>query len=136
MAIDQSALKNLAEDWDTEHFLCDLPGKWEYSWLSLADDKVAGFSINSIKPTSIHVHRIVVSLPFQGYGIGRRLLRKSAQSASERNIEQLTLRVAVRNETAVQFYRQLGFDEVGTTNGEYLDLAIALNKLCHPNNRA
>lgn len=129
-AIDRAELDGLAEVWESEHFFYELPGKWECSWLATAGEQTAGFSINSIKPGgALHVHRIVVSRAFQGQGIGRGLLRETANSALARNLERVTLRVAARNAASVDFYRRVGFTEVGAAGMEYLDLAIESKSL-------
>jgi ribosomal protein S18 acetylase RimI-like enzyme len=106
LAIDE---KTLGEKWERRHFLLDLPGKWEYSVIAFDAGKPAGFVIASIKSEGLHVHRIVVASSYQGRGLGTQLLQRVAQSALQRDISLITLRVAAQNLGAIRFYNRLGF---------------------------
>lgn len=94
------------EYWGSEHFLADLPGKWELSF-SVADDagKLAAFLIASEKKDSVHIHKFVVDKPYQQMGLGSRML----SYLKEKNTKPLTLKVHVDNLHAIDFYTRKGF---------------------------
>lgn len=111
VALDREALD---DGWTSREFLLDLPGKWEVSRLALdGSGRVAGFLVASIKPSGIHVHRLVVAGAFRGRGLGRDLLREVAADAGARGILLVTLKVAPSNGDALRFYARLGFEESG-----------------------
>jgi ribosomal-protein-alanine N-acetyltransferase len=111
VALDRATLE---EAWGSREFLLELPGKWELSRLALDwTGRVAGFAVASIKPTGVHVHRLVVAAGFRGRGLGRALLKSVAADAAGRGVSTLTLKVGVSNEEARRFYENLGFDESG-----------------------
>jgi len=114
----------MGEKWERQHFLLDLPGKWECSWIVLDGERAVGFVIVSMKPEGLHVHRIAVASSYQGQGLGTRLLQYVAQCAVQRNISRITLRVAKQNTEAIGFYHRLGFHQQ-LAHAELLDLATA-----------
>ena len=124
-AIDRDTL---AEAWEAHHYQSELPGKWEASWIALDGDRATGFVIASVKPASLHVHRLAVAGSERGKGIGRELLRRVARNAQEKGRPVVTLKVNERNEGAIQFYHRLGFQEVGAGNGN-LSLEVDVARL-------
>ena len=98
------------ERWERDHFLHEMPGKWLSSRLATDDaGNPTGFLVASIKPDAIHVHRVVVKATHRGQGIGTRLLQAVAQSARERAIPTITLKVPKSNTDAIRLYQRLGF---------------------------
>lgn len=101
--------ETIGEKWEPRHFQLELPSKWECSWMAMLEQKVIGFVIASLKPESIHVHRIAVHPTFRGQGIGVQLLRRVAECGLARNQSFLTLVVSENNRGAIRFYERLGF---------------------------
>lgn len=118
------------EVWERRHFLHELPGKWECSWIALEADEAVGFVIASLKSHGLHVHRIVVHSEHRRRGLGRILLQRAAERAVERGLPQLTLRVPEQNRGAVAFYHRLGFQQQDRQAG-HLELAIDPRRLLH-----
>lgn len=118
------------EDWERGHFLHELPGKWECSWVALEADRVVGFVIASVKSHGLHVHRIVVHGAHRRRGLGRVLLQRVAERAVERGLRQLTLRVPEQNHGAAAFYHRLGFHQQQRQAG-HVDLVIDPRRLLH-----
>jgi ribosomal protein S18 acetylase RimI-like enzyme len=99
--------------WTLEHYLGELDRKWELSSATFIDDKICGFIIVSEKPESLHVHRIVVDKEMQGYGIGRKLIKKTAEDTRKAGKDTVTLKAEIDNEQVKGFYKSLGFEIVG-----------------------
>lgn len=80
-------------------------------------DEVAGlatcfinFSTFKVKPY-INVHDIVMDARYRGKGLGRQLLQKIIDIATERHYCKVTLEVREDNHVAKTLYQSLGFDE-------------------------
>jgi [ribosomal protein S18]-alanine N-acetyltransferase len=99
-----------AEPWTAEAFACDLPEKFELSVAALdGDGRLVGFAVASRKGMDVHLHRLAVDEAARGRGIGELLVRRLAQSALDRGLGTMTLKVDGDNEGAIRFYRRLGF---------------------------
>lgn len=112
---------NIGEPWTSDHYLSDLPGKWECSALAFDAAENAnpiGLVVASIKPDSVHIHRLAVDSSHQGHGIGKRLIQYVARRAAHRHICLVTLKVAAHNSNAIGFYERLGFaiEDAGNEN--------------------
>jgi ribosomal protein S18 acetylase RimI-like enzyme len=82
----------------------------------LAGDEVAGlatcfinFSTFKVKPF-INLHDIVIEPAFKGKGLGRLLLQKVVEIATEKNCCKVTLEVREDNEVAKSLYQSEGFE--------------------------
>jgi GNAT superfamily N-acetyltransferase len=64
---------------------------------------------------SVRVHWVLVVPERQRRGIGRALISRMADWASEHRYAALVLETTTEQEAAVAFYRALGFDEIGRT---------------------
>ena len=68
------------------------------------------FSTFKAKPY-LNIHDVIVKKMFRGLGIGRRLMERCLEIASERKYCKVTLEVRYDNSNAQKLYRSLGFDE-------------------------
>lgn len=93
------------EYWSAGHFLTDLPGKWELSFLVLFESKLVGFLIASRKEASVHIHKFVVDGPMQRSGLGSSMLRRLKDITPDI----ITLKVKTDNKKALAFYLKEGF---------------------------
>lgn len=87
-----------------------------FSVLAFAEDEPIGlancfelFSTFACQPL-INIHDLAVTKPYRGRGVGRALLQKVEQVASERGCCKLTLEVLERNERACCLYESFGFE--------------------------
>jgi len=98
------------EYWREEHFLKELPGKFEYSWIALIHGKIIGFIIASIKEgKKIHIHKLFVHESFQNIKTGSKLISCLEEKAKINDIEFITLYVDEQNLLAKRFYTKHGF---------------------------
>ncbi len=99
--------------WTLEHYMGELNRKWELSSAVYKGDQLCAFIINSEKPESLHVHRIVVSKELQGLGIGKKLIAKIVDDAKRLGKNAVTLKAENDNPQSLGFYKGLNFEIVG-----------------------
>jgi len=86
-------------------------GEWLVGFMDLAFDTVCPVpAINGIE-----VLRLYVQAPFQGCGIGRRLMAMAERKAQERVAAHVWLTAWVGNARALKVYPALGYRDVGAT---------------------
>lgn len=109
--IDEMGPRFCTFPWDRNHYLLDLKGKWALSQLahSLESD-IAGVWVasNTVKDTC-HTHRILVSKKYQGRGIAKSMFEHLEKKARQIGLMKMTIEVSCLNETALMFYKKLGF---------------------------
>ena len=79
----------------------------------------------------LEIKRIYLLSPFQGTGIGKRLMQEALDYAKHHNSRRLLLGVHSRNTNAIAFYQKSGYKIVGERkfkvgHHEYNDLIMAL----------
>jgi ribosomal protein S18 acetylase RimI-like enzyme len=99
--------------WTLEHYMSELNRKWEISHAVFCDGRLCAFIINSEKPESLHVHRIVVSKELHGQGIGKKLINRIAEDAKRLGKNAVTLKAENDNAQSLGFYKGLNFEIVG-----------------------
>jgi ribosomal protein S18 acetylase RimI-like enzyme len=79
----------------------------------------------------LEIKRLYLLHPFQGNGIGRRLMEEALTYAREQNCRRVLLEVYSGNPSAIVFYEKLGFVNVGkrsfkVINNYYEHITLAL----------
>ncbi len=96
--------------WREEHFLKDLPGKWELGQLAVAaDGTVTGFWIASGAGPDAHTHRVGLAPGYRKAGVGQAMFEALRAAARRRGHRRLTLTVSACNPAANRFYERLRF---------------------------
>lgn len=114
------------EYWQLEHFLAELPEKWQLSLAAWSSGRPIGYAIVSKKePTCAHLHHFAVAPSVRGRGIGRELLARAEANAGERGCVRMTLKVATESAGAIRFYERNGFRTEDAEHG-YLTMAKVL----------
>jgi ribosomal-protein-alanine N-acetyltransferase len=67
----------------------------------------------------MHIHNLAVDPPWQGRGLGRRLLELSLGVGARRGAQRALLEVRQSNWSAQRLYRSLGFQGVAVRRGYY-----------------
>lgn len=62
---------------------------------------------------SLEIERIYIKNKFQKHGLGKYLLNKAMEIAMERNKRKIWLGVWEKNESAIAFYKKMGFVQTG-----------------------
>ena len=82
-------------------------------WLATIDGEVVGMVGVIQTEDEIELEPIVVSEPWRGRGIGRQLAERVVAEARAAGMGQLLARPVARNEAAIRFFHDLGFDALG-----------------------
>ena len=86
-----------------------------------AESGIAGFAIAAFIPPQAELETIAVAAEFQRQGIARRLFLKLLAEFKDRQITEVMLEVRESNAAAREFYRSLGFAEIGRRPGYYAE---------------
>ncbi|ALP39153.1 GNAT family acetyltransferase [Paenibacillus sp. IHB B 3084] len=62
---------------------------------------------------SLEIERIYVKKKFQNHGLGKYMLNKAMEIATEHNKKKIWLGVWEKNENAIAFYKKMGFVQTG-----------------------
>src|SRR5437667_6895382 len=84
-------------------------------WVAEVDGRVIGFTslvIDAERPVG-ELEPIVVSREARGAGVGRLLAERVVSAARELGLRRLDVRPATRNDAAIAFFHDLGFDTLG-----------------------
>lgn len=97
-------------EWSAEHFLKEIPGKWELSQVALlADGTLGGFWIASSASSDAHTHRVAVAKAIRREQVGSNLFEAVVNAAKRLGHKRITLTVNRLNVIAHRFYERLGF---------------------------
>ena len=98
-------------NWKLDNFLQELPDKWVMS--SYAVDQMnqpIGYLIASVKGGAAHIHRIIVAPTWRSKKLGTALIRNLEEQIQKFNLARITLKVDVKNYSAIGFYCKLNFE--------------------------
>lgn len=84
----------------------------DHIWVAEMDGRVVGMA-GLIPGDEAELEPIVVSEPFRGSRIGRRLAETVIAAVRDSGIRQLRVRPVARNDLAIRFFHSLGFDILG-----------------------
>jgi len=112
----------LEEAYDLDKLKQELSNEESFFYFIYQDDKLSGYSklnegnaqTDIYDPISLEVERIYVLKDCQGKGIGRYLMNKAVEIASQRNKFYMWLGVWEKNKKALEFYKRSGFYRIGT----------------------
>lgn len=88
-------------------------------WVGEKAGQVVAYGIVTVGAGESHVLNVCVSPAMHGRGYGRRMMEKLMQAAKQKQAEMMILEVRPSNTRAVNLYRDLGFNEIGTRKGYY-----------------
>ena len=91
-------------------------------YLAETDDRVAGYAKLNVGAAqteprggdALEVQRIYVRGQFKRHGLGRLMIERAIDEAASRGLSRVWLGVWEHNGDALQFYRSLGFEVVGS----------------------
>jgi ribosomal-protein-alanine N-acetyltransferase len=110
--------------WTPEHFLKELPGKWDLSF-ALWRERPVGYCIMSRREGGVHIHQFMVAPAERRRGVGAAMIVEAKARAS-RAARRLTLKISRTNRAGLRFYERHGFALDGEEGG-YLRLAARLD---------
>lgn len=110
------------EYWTSEHFLKEMPRKWDLSFaLWRHGEPIAYAVVSEREPEHAHLHHFMLATAYRGRHLGSRFLWFVKRHVSKRGYQRLTVKVAVVNVVALRFYRMRGF-AILANDGRYLTL--------------
>lgn len=111
------------ERWNEQHFLKELKGKWDYSFIAILNEEIVGFIICSIKNThTLHIHRLAVRKDQQKKGIGMKLINKIIDSVinNSNDVKDITLKIDENNKSVQKFYEKFYFRHICVEENNYI----------------
>jgi ribosomal protein S18 acetylase RimI-like enzyme len=98
------------------------------------NSKIVGVCVGEYLKTKkeLNIAKLHIQSEFQGQGIGKNLMERMTKVFSP--VEKITLEVEVNNQKAIQFYKKIGFIEVGTvsyTTGKLSMKCIEMESYLH-----
>ncbi|MCP4361412.1 MAG: GNAT family N-acetyltransferase [Chloroflexi bacterium] len=82
-------------------------------WVAEVDGNVVGLTGLISDVDEPELEPIVVNSSYRGLGIGRRLIETVMEAARQKGVRQLKVRPVGRNEQAIQFFHEQGFNVIG-----------------------
>jgi ribosomal protein S18 acetylase RimI-like enzyme len=126
-------LKELpGEYWEAEHFLKDLPGKFQVSCCAFTEgSKLAGYIIASFPDSSsVHIHKFMIAGKLRGRHYGQNLLDFFEGIVRDSNLSNITLKVRAENNNAIRFYKRAGFEiESECIDSKNSEILLTMRKL-------
>lgn len=108
--------------WSKKLFLNELANPNSHIILAKDEtDTLLGFACFWIVANEAHILNIVVHPGFRRQGIAKRLLGYVMEFSIDKSASCFVLEVRDRNKAAIEFYKGLGFKEVGLRKGYYAD---------------
>ncbi|MGV0642682.1 ribosomal protein S18-alanine N-acetyltransferase [Mycolicibacterium sp. XJ879] len=108
------------DPWPTRAFLAELAAKHIHYVAARAQDKLVGYAgiarLGRKRPYEYEIHTVGVDPAYQGQGIGRELVARLLEIASDAMV---FLEVRTDNEAAIKLYESLGFVIVGVRRRYY-----------------
>jgi len=71
-------------------------------------------TVTKVRPHTAHIPQVAVAVPFQGRGLGSRLMAEALQDVAREGFKEVTLTVTDANADAVRFYKRIGFETFKT----------------------
>lgn len=88
-------------------------------WIYQEYGMLLAYGIMSIGAGEAHILTLCVRPEYQRKGLGKMMLLHLLQMARDHKVETILLEVRPSNNTAVELYRKLGFNEVGHRHDYY-----------------
>jgi len=108
--------------WSAEAFHNELSQNMFAKYMVMEQDGVIlGYGGMWLIVDEAHVTNIAIREPYQGMGLGRKLLSELMRTAYWLGARRMTLEVRVSNERAQRLYRKYGFAPSGIRPGYYSD---------------
>ena len=97
------------EYWTNEHFLKELPLKYELSQVAFLDTQAVGYIIASKKTDAVYIHKFMVDSTYRDMQIGSRLQKVFEENAMHLGHKSVQLSVIHNNLAALRFYKKNGY---------------------------
>jgi [ribosomal protein S18]-alanine N-acetyltransferase len=109
------------EAWDKEIFLEYFACCPDLFVVAKAGRRIAGYAITCIAGERAELVSIAVDPDYREHGTGAAMMKHMARRLRRRRVADWWLMVRITNETAVRFYKRLGFVRTRTVRNYYED---------------
>ncbi len=107
--------------WSERSFRSELSNRDAHYFVVECGEEVVGFGGYWAILDEAHITTVAIAPPFQGQGLGRKLVEHLLTDASQRGITCATLEVRSSNTRAQTLYERLGFVATGMRKRYYAD---------------
>ncbi len=104
--------------WSEGHFRDSLNAGYS-CWVCASDGEVVGYAVMMLAADEAHVLNIAIARPWQGRGLGRRLMQHLIGLARGYGAREIFLEVRPSNTVARRLYHDMGFNEIARRRGYY-----------------
>ncbi len=101
------------EYWSEEHFLKELPLKFELSLVAVNDFQIVGYIIASANVDCAYIHKFMVDSSYRGQQIGTMLQDVFNKNLIKLGFFSIKLCVMGTNKKAISFYKKNGYFPIG-----------------------
>ncbi len=105
--------------WKYQHFSDCLKAGYKAWGFSIDNGEIIGFAIIQKVVDEAHLLNICVKKPYQGQGVGRKILDHVLNHANEHNFSLVILEVRRSNKRAQNLYLSMGFNEISVRKDYY-----------------
>jgi ribosomal-protein-alanine N-acetyltransferase len=118
LAIEQAVFPS---PWSRASFERECREECSSSWVVVVGESVAGYAVSWIVCDEVHIGNIAVDPRLQGRGIGRLLLARILDDATDRGSVLATLEARESNHRALRLYERFAFRPVAIRKRYYAD---------------
>jgi len=113
--------KNNPSPWSERSFRSELSNRDAHYFVVECGNEIVGYAGYWAILDEAHITNVSIAPPFQGQGLGRRLVERLLADARDRGITCATLEVRASNRRAQALYERLGFVASGVRKRYYTD---------------
>ena len=100
------------EYWREEHFLRDLPMKYDISLMALINNNLVGYVIASEKESNAYIHKFMIKEDYRGMGVGASLQKEFNCILYKKDMSSILLSVYSENTNGIKFYEGKEYKKV------------------------
>lgn len=119
----------MSKAYDLNQLTKELKNDSSFFYFLYVDHQIAGYlklnvadaQTESVVPDALEIERIYIRKSFQGKGLGKLLIMKSTEVAKKEGKNHVWLGVWELNESAIGFYKKMGFTQNGSHTFQFGD---------------
>ena len=85
------------------------------------DSRIIGYGLMSVAAREAQILNLCIHPNWQGHGYGQQILKHLIELAKQKNAQSIFLEVRTSNQTAMNLYHKMGFNQVGLRKNYYLN---------------
>ena len=105
--------------WSQDQFTTSIENRKNLCYCLSLNGKTIGYLIAMLAPDTADILNIGIDPDFKRQGYGTGLLNHLIEDLRKRNISEILLEVRAGNQSAIQFYKSQGFEEISVRKNYY-----------------